>query len=371
MDGSTSDVDWNRRAIEYLTQLVAADLSVGIYVADAKMVTEENIRKLGNNSIQFVSRCPVNFNDHLQYRMIDNAYEIDQFEDIGTVTEGSKANSYRGMSIIEEIYGIPMRLLVLESESLQRIAQKSLEKTESRLEVFIKTQGKKEYTKREAAEKAKEAFLSNEDLMLYDCEVEIGIREEEKWPKGRRGPDTKPEVVETYFLNVISVTLNEQRYDKHLQRESCLVLISNIVDEYGDEELLKIYKGQQTVENSFKYLKGPSLASVIYLKNPNRIEAMTMLLTVVLLIRAIIQYRLREGLRKHEEDHPKEVIRAGWQNKPLKNPTFKLIHEHSINCYFERKSKDQYLFEWPSDIIKFKVETYLKLMGITLQELLE
>lgn len=81
--------------------------------------------------------------------------------------------------------------------------------------------------------------------------------------------------------------------DKYLQKASCIVLISNVgEEEQGDTELVRIYKGQQVVENSFRELKSPSMASVIYLKNPDRIRALSMLLSLSLLIRAVIQYRI-------------------------------------------------------------------------------
>jgi hypothetical protein len=147
------------------------------------------------------------------------------------------------------------------------------------------------------------------------------------------------------------------------------VLISNVTDDLCDKDLLTIYKGQQTVENSFRALKSPQLASAIYLKNQIRIQALTMLLSISLLLRALIQFRLREGLKKHNEANPNVPIRAGWGGRPLKNPTFKLLYEHSINCYFERERLGQYIFGWPSGTTRQRVEPLLELMGLTLEQL--
>jgi hypothetical protein len=142
-------------------------------------------------------------------------------------------------------------------------------------------------------------------------------------------------------------------------------------DGMSDEDLLRTYKGQHVVENSFRMLKSPQLASVIYLKDRTRIQALTMLLTFSLLLRAIIQYRLREGLSAFEEEHPDKEIRAGWGGRPLKSPTFKLLYEHSINCCFEREDHDEYTFAWPSIETRSRVEPLLGLLGLRLEQLLD
>jgi len=124
-------------------------------------------------------------------------------------------------------------------------------------------------------------------------------------------------------------------------------------------------------QNSFRSLKSPQLASVIYLKNQTRIQALNMLLTFSLLLRALIQYRLREGLKTFKEEHPNEEIYAGWAGRPLKNPTFKLLYEHSINCCFERECMGKYSFSWLSLDTRERVEPLLRLMNLSLELLLQ
>ena len=163
---------------------------------------------------------------------------------------------------------------------------------------------------------------------------------------------------------------SEQYHLEFLHKESCIVLISNVDESVSDEEIIKTYKGQQVVENSFRLLKSPQVASVIYLKSPKRIEALTMLLHVALLIRALVQYRLREGLAEHNKQNTGIPIYAGWAGKPLKNPTFKLFYEHSVNCFFERENMGEYSFYWPSTLTERRVAPLLELMGYTLEDLL-
>ena len=166
------------------------------------------------------------------------------------------------------------------------------------------------------------------------------------------------------------MTVKEKEGGEFLQKNACIVLISNVSEkEAGDRELVQTYKGQQVVENSFWELKSPSMASVIYLKNPERIKALGMLLTFSLLVRAVIQYRMREGLDRFRKENPEEKLRAGWGGRPLENPTYKLLFEHSVNCYFEKEGLGVYSYAWPSVETKERVGILLELMGITLEEL--
>jgi len=71
-------------------------------------------------------------------------------------------------------------------------------------------------------------------------------------------------------------------------REECFVLVSNVHDSVHDmSEIVGIYKNQMVVEIEFRYFKEPCLASVIYLKNDDRVQSMLMLLSVSLLIHGL------------------------------------------------------------------------------------
>jgi hypothetical protein len=149
------------------------------------------------------------------------------------------------------------------------------------------------------------------------------------------------------------------------------VIISNVFDELSGKDLLATYKGQQIVENSFRQLKQPQLASVIYLKNPKRIKALSMILSFSLLIRAIIQYRIRDGLRVFKQEHPNGKLYVGWNGRELTSPTYKLLYEHAFDCYFEREDADLYSFAWPFVESKERVGTLLWLMGLDVLDLIE
>jgi transposase len=373
MNGATSDIDWNREAVKYASELAASGFKDGIYVADCKLVTKELVTAMNDaeSGLRFVSRCPANFGDSLERRMIAKAYEDGRWKMIGRISESKGAAQYKGISFVEEICGAPMRLLVLESDMLCEKARHTAAQKYKALSPLIKALEHTQWMCLADAEAERSRFLAMKQLALFDCDVSIEKRCVEKWPRGRRGADTHPSIEETYHLRVDRVAESVPAYQEFLQRESCIVLISNVTDNMSDEDLLRTYKGQHVVENSFRMLKSPQLASVIYLKNQTRIQALNMLLTFSLLLRALIQYRLREGLCAVKEEEPDKKIYAGWGGRPLKTPTFKLLYEHSVNCYFVRENREEYSFAWPSIETKSRVGPLLELLGLRLEQILE
>ena len=71
------------------------------------------------------------------------------------------------------------------------------------------------------------------------------------------------------------------------------------------DELLKNYKAQQKVERGFRFLKSPEfLTSAVYLKKPERIEALLMVMTCSLMIYAGIEHKIRTKLQTTEPFYP-------------------------------------------------------------------
>ena len=300
LGGSTSDVEWNKQSLDYLEQLRGKGFKQGIYVADSKLCTQAHIRRMNQKEsyVPFVTRCPANFAEKLASRMIGRAYTNEAWEELGQIGSGKKASRYRGISLINDVYGSPMRILVLESSDMAAKAELTLEKERGKLQPIIKGLESKEFVCRADAEKEYRRFCGLKELKLFKCRMEIVEEVKEKWPRGRRSGQTRPAIIQNYKIHIKQIERNEETCKQYMRRASCFVILSNIIDEStSNQDLLKTYKGQTVVENSFRQLKGPNLASVIYLKNPKRIQGLIMILSLSLLLRAIIQYRMRSGLK--------------------------------------------------------------------------
>jgi len=84
--------------------------------------------------------------------------------------------------------------------------------------------------------------------------------------------------------------------------------------------ILGYYKGQQTVERGFRFLKDKSFrVAEVYLKKPERIEALAMIMVLTLMIYSVAEWMLRKRLRETGETIPNQL------KKPTQRPTFKWI----------------------------------------------
>ena len=105
---------------------------------------------------------------------------------------------------------------------------------------------------------------------------------------------------------------NTGHYKAKLKMAGCFVMISNIPKEkMTAREVLKTYKEQYGVEQNFSFLKEPLIANDTFLKKPSRIEALTFILLVSLMIWNLIQRELRNSAQ----------VRNGELNDLNKRPT--------------------------------------------------
>ena len=84
----------------------------------------------------------------------------------------------------------------------------------------------------------------------------------------------------------------------HRNKLGRFVLATN---ELGNQEvagLLAAYKSQQGVERGFRLIKDPQFhLNGVFLKKPERIEALMMVMTLCLMVYNAGQYQLRENLK--------------------------------------------------------------------------
>ena len=137
--------------------------------------------------------------------------------------------------------------------------------------------------------------------------------------------------------------------------------------ELNSEEVLRQYKDQSIVEIQFKLLKEPAVASTIFLKTPGRIDALMMLLNVSLLIRALIQYKVRKSISESKEEAPK----IGWNKSKTDKPTINLIIDILQRTNFEKAAENHYKYSFYNEMEEFRVMTILDLLGITIDSLLD
>src|SRR3989442_16022461 len=99
----------------------------------------------------------------------------------------------------------------------------------------------------------------------------------------------------------------------------CFVLLTNVPTAgnlaHSAREILTVYKEQHGTEQNYGFLKDPVNVNSLFLKKPERIEALGLVLLLALLI-----WRLMErAMRRHVETTG--TLLTGWDKKATERPT--------------------------------------------------
>lgn len=103
------------------------------------------------------------------------------------------------------------------------------------------------------------------------------------------------------IYKVVGKLIENQELIRENQK-SCgrFILATNILDitELSASEILRIYKQQQSSERGFRFIKDPLFfADSLFVKNPERVETMMMLMGLCLLVYNLGQRQLRSSLK--------------------------------------------------------------------------
>lgn len=121
-----------------------------------------------------------------------------------------------------------------------------------------------------------------------------------------------------YELNV-EITEDSQALAKRREAAGCFVLLTNVPerghDGYSAEDILRTYKEQHAIEQNYGFLKDDQIVNALFLKRPERIEALGLILLISLLIWRLMEHAMRTDLTQRNATVP------GWDNKPTQRPT--------------------------------------------------
>lgn len=138
--------------------------------------------------------------------------------------------------------------------------------------------------------------------------------------RGKPSREAVPQRVEFQIRGSVASSLAMRRCREALK--GWFVLATNHLDEslLSDAQVLLEYKQQSRVERGFRFLKSPEfLAPSIFLKKPQRIMALSMVMTLCLLVYAALEYRIRKGLASQQKTVPDQ------KGKPTQNPTARWV----------------------------------------------
>ena len=158
--------------------------------------------------------------------------------------------------------------------------------------------------------------------LLKFHEASYSIVEVKKYAsKGRPKAGELPETI-GYQIEFI-LSLNEQKIAEMRTRKGRFVLATNQLDEtiLSNEEILSEYKGQSGTERGFKFIKDDTFqVDSVFLKTPERIDALMMVMTLCLMVYGVSEYDLQQSLQEKNETIPNQM------NKLTNAPSLRWVY---------------------------------------------
>jgi len=295
-----------------------------IWVWDSAFYSKDNLKAISKDH-KWITRVPETLSDAKELLKISDLKDMNQ-------------TSLDGYSLLstEITYGVKQRWIVVFSQKAYERESKTLKKSITK--------------EREAVEKqlwhfSNDDFYCKEDALQALQEIarewkyhkvkNIAIQESRKKKEGIVGRPKKNDVLKIMCSVTANFEEDSEKIKKVLFRKGKFILATND-DKMSDEEVLKTYKDQQSVERGFRFLKDPLFfAHSIFLKNESRIIALVMVMGLALMIYSIAQRKLREALLRENQAIPDQT------GKPTKKPTMRRVFQvfEGITVLYENEKR--------------------------------
>ena len=363
-DGNSSDKTNNNKVLKNVSAWMAKHgLAAGafIYVADSAMVTEDNLKSVGENL--FITRLPFNYSECAQ--VVTEAVERDEWGEVGVIartkpTRNRPVSSYRVAEREVSLYGQPYRGIVVHSTAHDKRRQKRIERelkhSRDQLEKKAKGVAKVEYYCLADAESAARR-VEKEGNGFYEIETEVV--EHPRYARGRPGRNKERKINEMRYEVKTTIKEKTEAVNRKREEAGCFVLLSNVPKQgdtgHSPEEILRRYKDQHGVERNFGFLKDPLIVNDLFLKNPKRIEVLGMILLISLLVWNLMERSMRQFVEKSG------ITLPGWVKRQTDRPTSFMMTTKLKGIMVIKRGKERFFARKLSHV----QEIYLQALGIT------
>jgi transposase len=355
--GNQSDKTLNGAMIDRLTDaLDPTQLANLIYVADSALVTGPNLDRLARHGIHFISRCPETFGVVAAAKAA--AWAADDWIDLGTLADRAQAAQYWASEQVGTIADRPYRLVVYRSNTVDRRRTRTLDRDIAAQHRALARAADRLAVQAFACEADAQAaldhWLASTPHAWHAVSGQV-VAETRQTRPGRPRKNPRPEDVQTTWR--VAVTIGAVRQDereRELQRRSGFVLITTVpTDKLSAADLLTEYKGQVHVERHFHFLKDPLFVDALYVKKPERIEALGYVLLLACLLYSLVERRIRAAA----------VAIPSPSRRVLKNPTGHEVVRHLDSLHVAQGPTGQRVVSLPR-IFHATLEAILKALDM-------
>lgn len=310
-------------AVEYHKQLEVNSL----IVADSALYTESNLKMMSD--LQWLCRVPLSIK--VAKSLIST---IPESEFIDSTIPG-----YKLVSKTENYAGIEQRWLVVQSQErresdLRKLTQK-ITKAESKAVLDLKKLSQERFACEADAIKA----LSKLSTQFKYHQ----INESKVTPAKSNKKDSLNEI--SYQISA-TVCQDESKINTELLSAGRFIIATNVLDsqELSDDSMLREYKAQQSCERGFGFLKDPLFfADSIFLKSPERIESMGMIMGLCLLVYTLAQRQIRNALKESKSTIKNQL------GKATNSPTLRWIFQCFHCIHLITLNQEEHISNWNKD----------------------
>ena len=307
--GNANDMETFKQLVKsHLSSLKAAYNNTYL-IGDAALYTEECIRSLSEQEQLFITRVP--------QKLVEAKSIIQQ---ASNVDWEPLENGYSGSWFSSSYGGVSQRWLLVRSQQAKKRESSILHKAISRdTELAVKSFKKlchRSFACDKDASKALSVWLETQKFVSVENVHFIENTKQDR--RGRPSPNSPVKI--TYQISG-NLCTNLNLCEEAEQGTGLFILATNdLSDGMSMQFLLDEYKSQQAVERGFRFLKSPEfLTSSLYLKKPERIESLLMVMTCSLMVYAAIEHLIRIQLVA------KAMFFPDMKKKPTQKPTARWV----------------------------------------------
>jgi transposase len=306
--GNSNDSEIFRKRAEALSQAFAVGKGPKCLVADAKLYSEMTLEQL--SLMPYVTRVPGTLK-----RAGEAIYTAQ--------CETDNWHTFDAENYYKEIQEGDERWVIVFSEAAEERSQKSVNKKIQAEAVELEKQLKKLqrtlFSCEPDGKKAVEALFKQQKFHVLQA---VEVEPESGFTKAGRPRKNAEQSAKGFRIRVSYSVDAEAQEDKELAG-ACYILATNTAaEDLSASDVIRAYKQQDKVERGFRFLKDPHFfTSALFLKKPERVESLLMVMVLALLVYSIAERRLRSILAAQQETLPNQI------KQPTATPTLRWIFQ--------------------------------------------
>ncbi|MEH2229422.1 MAG: IS1634 family transposase [Nostoc sp.] len=140
-----------------------------------------------------------------------------------------------------------------------------------------------------------------------------------------------------------TVSQNQSKINTEVLSAGRFIIATNVLDlnQLSNDSMLSEYKAQQSCERGFAFLKDPLFfADSIFLKSPERIESLGMIMGLCLLVYTLAQRQIRIALRESKSTIKNQL------GKATNRPSLRWIFQCFQSIHLVKLHEEQHIYNW-------------------------